>query len=180
MEFPSIETLGQRIMICGPSNSGKSTLGQALGRKLGMPAVHLDLLYHLPHSNWVPRPKDEFVALHDAAIAETSWVMDGNYFATIQQRLGRATGIVLLGSEPVRSALRNVRRTLFESGRRAGQLEGNIDTLNWRLFHFILFEQPRKRQRDLEILRAARLPMMELDSMRELKALYAVWGLSRR
>jgi hypothetical protein len=97
----------------------------------------------------------------------------------VPQRLQRASGIVMMGSEPWRAALRNFRRTLFETGSRAGQLEGNIDKLNWRLFRFILFEQPKKRQRDLAILRAAGLPMIELNSMAELKRLYAAWGLDR-
>jgi len=179
MEFPALETLGPRIMVCGPSNAGKSTLSRALGRKLDRPTVYLDLLFHQPHTNWVQRPKEEFVALHDQAIAGETWVMEGNYFGTITQRLARATGIVVLGSEPWRAAARNVRRTLFETGRRAGQLEGNIDKLNWELFRFILFEQPKKRQRDLGILRAAGLPMIQLESMRELQALYAAWGLER-
>ena len=179
MEFQPLESLGPRIMICGPSNAGKSTLNVAIGRKLDLPAIHLDLLYHQPNTNWVPRPKDEFVALHDAAVAGESWVMDGNYFATVPQRLARATGIIVLGSEPWRAAARNVRRTLFESGRRAGQLEGNIDKLNWQLFRFILIEQPKKRRRDLGILRASGLPMVQLESMRELQSLYAAWGLER-
>ena len=179
MELPTLESLGPRIMICGPSNAGKSTLNVAIGRKLDLPVVHLDLLYHLPNTNWVPRPKDEFVALHDAAIAQERWVMDGNYFATITQRLGRATGIIMLGSEPWRAAFRNVRRTLFETKNRAGQLEGGQDSLKFELFRFILFEQPRKRARDLAILRAAGLPMVVLESMRELNRLYAAWGLER-
>jgi adenylate kinase family enzyme len=178
-ELLPLEALGQRIMICGPSNAGKSTLARSIGNRLARTTVHLDLLYHLPRTNWVPRPREEFVALHDAAITGDSWVIEGNYFATIPQRLQRATGIITLGSEPIRAALRNFRRTVFETGHRAGQLEGNIDTLKWDLFQFILFEQPKKRQRDLGILRAAGLPMIELNSMAELKRLYAEWGLSR-
>jgi len=179
MSMLPLLALGDRIMICGPSNAGKSTLARAIGRKLERPAIHLDLLYHLPYTNWEPRPREEFVALHDAQIATDSWVIEGNYFATVPQRLQRASGIVMMGSEPWRAALRNFRRTLFETGSRAGQLEGNIDKLNWRLFRFILFEQPKKRQRDLAILRAAGLPMIELNSMAELKRLYAAWGLDR-
>ena len=177
--FLPLSALGERIIICGPSNSGKSTLCAALGRKLDRPAIHLDLLFHIPNTDWVPKPKEEFVALHDAAITGDSWVMDGNYFGTITQRMQRATGIIMLGNEPVRASIRNVRRTLFESGRRAGQLEGNIDRLNWKLFRFILIEQPRKRQRDLTILRKSGLPMVELDTMTQLNRLYAVWDLSR-
>jgi adenylate kinase family enzyme len=179
MDFPELTSMGRRIMICGPSNAGKSTLARTLGRRLGTTTTYLDLLYHLPNTNWVPRAKEDFVALHDAAIASDSWVMEGNYFATVPQRLKRATGIVMLGSEPWRAAARNVRRTLFETGQRAGQLEGNIDKLNWKLFQFILFEQPKKRQRDLTILRAPGLPLVELNSMAELNQLYRAWDLQR-
>jgi adenylate kinase family enzyme len=178
-EFLPLEALGPRIMICGPSNSGKSTLARALGRQPGQTTVYLDLLYHQPNTNWVPKPKEEFIALHDAAIAAENWVMEGNYFVTVTERLKRATGIVMLGSEPVRGAMRNFRRTLFETRHRAGQLEGNIDSLSWELFRFILFEQPKKRQRDLTILRASGLPMVELNSMAELNRLYGEWGVRR-
>ena len=179
MEFLPLEALGPRIIISGPSNSGKSTLNVAIGRKLGLPVIHLDLLYHQPNTNWVPRPKEEFTALHDAAIAGERWVMDGNYFGTITQRLNRATGIIMLGSEPWRAAARNVRRTLFEAKNRAGQLEGAQDSFKLDFFHFILFEQPKKRQRDLTILRNSGLPMVTLSSMRELQALYRAWELER-
>jgi adenylate kinase family enzyme len=179
MDQLSLESLGPRIMICGPSNAGKSTLARAIGRKLDRPVVYLDLLFHRPRTNWEPRPKAEFEALHEAAIAGECWVMEGNYFGTVPQRLARATGIVVLGSEPWRAVARYVRRTLFETRDRAGQLEGGIDRLNLALFHFILFEQPRKRQRDLGILRAAGLPTVELTSMRDLQALYEAWGLRR-
>ncbi len=73
-----------------------------------------------------------------------------------------------------------MRRTLFETRQRAGQLEGNIDRLSWRLIRFILFEQPKKRARDTAILRASGLPLLELASMRELAQLYRAWGLERR
>jgi adenylate kinase family enzyme len=177
--FPPLTTLGNRIMICGPSNAGKSTLARAIGWKLDTPATHLDLLFHIPNTNWVPKPKEEFVALHDVAIANDTWVMEGNYFATVPQRLARATGIIMLGSEPWRAAARNVRRTLFESGRRAGQLEGNIDTLNLKMLRFILIEQPRKWSRDHGILQASGLPMITLTSMADLRSLYSAWDLKR-
>ena len=34
MDLPPLSALGERIMICGPSNSGKSTLAVALARKI--------------------------------------------------------------------------------------------------------------------------------------------------
>lgn len=42
------------------------------------------------------RPDDDFRRLHEAAIAEDSWVMDGNYSRWLEPRLARATGLILL------------------------------------------------------------------------------------
>lgn len=74
-----LDDLGPRLCILGPSNSGKSTLADAIGRARDLPVVHLDQLYHLPHTDWQPRPTVEFIALHDAAIQAPRWVLDGNY-----------------------------------------------------------------------------------------------------
>lgn len=49
--------LGDRICILGPSNSGKSTLADAIARKRGLEPIHLDLLHHLPNTDWEPRPR---------------------------------------------------------------------------------------------------------------------------
>lgn len=54
--------LGDRICILGPSNSGKSTLADAIARKRHLSTVHLDQLFHLPNTDWEARPRDEFIA----------------------------------------------------------------------------------------------------------------------
>jgi adenylate kinase family enzyme len=90
-----LSELGERICILGPSNSGKSTLADAIGRKRGLKVVHLDQLHHLPNTDWKMRPAREFLALHDEAIAGDQWVIDGNYSKCFPQRFQRATGIIL-------------------------------------------------------------------------------------
>jgi adenylate kinase family enzyme len=179
MDVVPLESLGTRIMICGPSNAGKSTLAVAIGKKLDVPVVYLDLLYHKPNTDWEARPPEEFDAAHAEAIAGEGWVMEGNYSRLFGPRLERATGIVLLGGGPVMNALRYLRRTLFER-ERAGQIEGGADTLKWEMVHFILLEQPKKRERDRQILRASGLPMVEPRSMRELNWLCRAWDLEAR
>ena len=177
-EFPPLETLGHRIMICGPSNAGKSTLAAAIGKKLGIPPVHLDRLHHLPNTYWVPRPREDFVRLHDEAILGERWAMDGNYSGLMPKRIERATGIILLGDNRFANLRRYFIRTLFQR-KRAGNLDGNKDRLTWMMIHWIMFVSQKSVQRYRTELPATGLPYVELRTMRQLNRLYAQWGLTR-
>lgn len=177
MSLVPLETLGSRIVVCGPSNSGKSTLAVALGRKLGAEAFHLDLFRHQPDTNWVQRSDEAFAALHDAAILGERWVMDGNYSTLMPQRLARATGIILLHGGRWANFRRYLWRTLLQKRNRPGSLAGDKDSIKWEMIRWILIAQPPLRERNRERLRAAGLPMLELSSMAELKRVYAAWGL---
>ncbi len=174
-----LEALGQRIMVCGPSNAGKSTLAVALARKLGATPFHVDLFRHQPDTNWVQRPDEEFAALHDAAIQTDRWVMDGNYSTLMPQRFAHATGIILLGDNRWANFRRYVWRTLFQKRSRPGSLAGDKDSIKWEMIRWILIVQPPMRERNRRFLRAAGLPMIELKSMAELNRLYDAWGLER-
>ena len=92
MSLLPLDALGDRIMVLGPSNAGKSTLATALSAKLKLPIVHLDQLQHLPNTDWEPRAEDDFKALHDEAILDERWIMDGNYSRLMRKRFERATG----------------------------------------------------------------------------------------
>jgi adenylate kinase family enzyme len=176
--FPALETFGNRIMICGPSNAGKSTLAVAIGRKLDLPVYHVDLFRHLPATDWVQRPDTEFEALHDTAIAEDSWVMDGNYTHLMPRRLARATGIVLIGDNRIANLRRYFWRTLFQR-QRAGSLAGDHDSIKWEMIHWILGPSPRNLARYRRQLPATGLPYVETRSMRQLNRLYGAWQLGR-
>ena len=177
-EFPPLESFGQRIMICGPSNAGKSTLAAAIGRERRLPVVHLDQLHHLPNTDWVARPREDFVRLHDAAILEEAWVMDGNYSGTFPQRLKRATGIVLLRDNRWANFARYLRRTLFQR-ERAGHLEGARDSIKWEMIRWILIVSPTRLAGYGEMAATSGLPHLETHGMRDVSRLYREWGLSR-
>lgn len=178
-ELLPLEALGPRIMICGPSSNGKSTLALAIGRKTGWPVVHLDQLRHLPATDWVQRPDEEFAALHAAAIEPDFWVMEGNYSRLMPPRLARATGIVLLGANRWANLWRYFGRTLFQR-QRPGTLEGlTRERLKWSMIHWILVTSPRNLRQYREALPRSGLPMIEVTNLRELNALYAAWGLDR-
>lgn len=173
-----LSELGDRICILGPSNSGKSTLADAIGRKRNLKVVHLDQLFHLPNTDWEQRPKSEFMALHDAAIAGERWVMDGNYSIGMPQRFKRATGLILLDISTPVSLLRYIRRTLFES-ERLGALEGGRDSIKWDMIHHIAVATPENRKRYQAMFAQLDLPKLQLSSLRAIKNCFRDWDLAR-
>ncbi len=175
----TLDDLGPRICILGPSNSGKSTLAVAIGRARGYAVVHLDQLHHRPDTDWVPRPADEFVALHDAAILGERWVMDGNYARCLPQRLARATGLILLDVATATSLWRYFRRTLFEHDR-AGALAGGRDSVKWMMIRHIAVTMRTNRRRYAAQFEAAALPKIRLASLAAIDRFYRCEGLEQR
>ncbi len=174
----TLDDLGPRICIMGPSNSGKSTLAVALARAQGLEAVHLDQLYHLPGTDWRPRPPDEFAALHDAAIEGPGWIIEGNYSRLLPRRLDRATGFVLLDVSTPVALCRYLRRCWFERDRH-GALEGGRDRVKWEMIRHIAVATRANRGRYRRVFEDVRLPKVRLASARALARFYGSNGLSR-
>ena len=66
-----------RIIVVGPSCSGKSTLAESLAGLLDVPFVELDALYWKP--GWTHPTDDEFRANLCQATAGDGWVVAGGY-----------------------------------------------------------------------------------------------------
>jgi adenylate kinase family enzyme len=174
----TIDDLGPRICIMGPSNSGKSTLAAAVGRARGLTPIHLDLLYHRPNTDWEPRRYEEFKALHDEAILGDSWAMEGNYARLLPQRLERATGVILLDTSTVTSLLRYFRRSWFERNR-LGSLEGGKDSVKWEMIRHIVVTTRENRKRYAEMFDRITLSKVRLATSSELARFYQSERLSR-
>ena len=174
---PPLDALGPRIVILGASNSGKSTLAEAIGRKTGLVPVFLDQLRHA-RQRLGGAARADFAADHDAAILGERWVMDGNYKALLPQRLRRATGVIVLWDRRWPAFFRYLRRTLFERDR-IGSLAGNRDSLKWLMIRWILFVQPGRRGMYEQVAADSGLPVVRAFGLREVDGLYAAWGLER-
>lgn len=70
--------LGERIVIVGNTNAGKSTLGARLAEHLDVPHIELDALFWRP--GWTEPPREEFRARVSEAVQAPRWVMSGSYF----------------------------------------------------------------------------------------------------
>lgn len=177
---PSHTTLGPRIAIIGPSNSGKSTLAVALGQKLNVPVDHLDQYAHHHGTTWVRRPDTDFMADHTRLIAKDTWIIDGNYSVCMPERFARATTIIWLDVPPWRAILRYVWCHITGSAaKRPGQLPGGNPKLSWNLIRFTLIQYPKNRIKYAALLHdIPSQKRIQIRSMKGLKRLYGAWGLS--
>lgn len=126
----------KRILVIGCSGGGKSTLARALGEKLALPVVHLDVLFWKP--GWVESSYDEFRPKVAAAVAEDRWIVDGNFSRTFDLRLPRADTVVWV-DQPRRVCLwRAFRRTLTLFGEtRADLAPGCPEKIDPAFYRFI-------------------------------------------
>lgn len=172
-----LESLGPRIMILGPSSSGKSTLAAAIGHKLATPPTHLDRLRHLPNTNWKIRPDNEFAALHDQAVLASKWIIEGSYSALMPRRIERATGIIVLTGHLWCRYWRYFRRSLFEK-KRVGALDGDQDSVTWLMIKW-LWKTRNAVSKYTRVARDTGLPTVLINQQSELNQLYSTWGLQR-
>lgn len=113
-----------RISIVGTSCAGKSTLGRVLSERLGLPHVQLDTLAWGP--SWQMR--DDFEQRVDEAVAQSSWIIDGNYSKVRDRVWERATTVVWLNYSFGRVFTRSIRRTVRRVVRKEKLFADNVET----------------------------------------------------
>ena len=84
----------QRVAVIGTGGAGKSTLARQMGECLGVEVIHLDQLYWNP--GWEPTPDERWRALQTRLVQGESWIMDGNYGATLPIRVAAADTVVFV------------------------------------------------------------------------------------
>ena len=126
----------------GSSGSGKSTFARELGARLGIETIHLDAHYWKP--NWTSTPAEEWKAKLKVLLERESWVMDGNYPASLPLRMGYADTVIFLDRGRISCLLRCVGRFLRYRGQTRPELApGCNEKIDWDFFKWI-WNYPRK------------------------------------
>jgi adenylate kinase family enzyme len=133
----------RRIMIIGPSGSGKSTLARAIGARLGLPVIHLDVLFWQP--GWVESDEASFRARIEQAAAGEAWVIDGNYSRFFDLRFARADTVIWLDLPRRLYFPRTVWRMVKNYGRERGDIgPGCPERFDYRFFRDWVWTYPHR------------------------------------
>ncbi|HEU0116714.1 MAG TPA: AAA family ATPase [Thermomicrobiales bacterium] len=117
----------KRVVVIGAAGSGKTSLAAALARRLRAPHVELDALYW--ESNWAPTARETFRRRVEAALADETWVVDGNYSSARDVVWRRADTLVWLDYPLPVVLWRLARRSVTRIVRNDELWNGNRETL---------------------------------------------------
>jgi len=148
----SLDKIGKRICILGCSNSGKSTLADALSEKLNIPAYHLDQISHIENTKWERNSDEALIEKHSGIIKQDAWIIDGNYSVCMKKRLELATFVIWLDPNVFSSVLRYLFRSFKNNPNRAGRLTGAKNEFGFWLIKWIIFNYPKNRKKYQKIL----------------------------
>jgi adenylate kinase family enzyme len=102
-------------MIVGQPGSGKSTLAQQLGRRTGLPVIHIDKIHWQP--GWLERSKAEKTRLCEEAEQGERWIFEGGHSATWRRRVARADMLIWIDRPVALRLWRVVKRAIVGLGR---------------------------------------------------------------
>jgi adenylate kinase family enzyme len=125
----------RRIVVLGCGGSGKSYLARAVARHLELNLTHLDALYY--DENWDAVPMEDFAAAQRRLIAESAWVIEGNYASTLPIRLAAADTVILLDL-PARTCLRGIVGRHLRHGPGQEPESGTFNRITWQFVRYIL------------------------------------------
>ncbi|MFK5883724.1 MAG: (d)CMP kinase [Candidatus Izemoplasma sp.] len=137
----------KRIVILGPSGTGKTTLGRNLSEKLNIKALPLDSVYW--KKNWSNISKPEFnIYMHKFLIKNNSWIIDGNYsnHHHLKYRLDLADTIIIL-DYGVKASLKGIleRARKFKNKTRSDMPTGCTEGVDQEFLQYTVFYTPRGR-----------------------------------
>lgn len=172
--------IGHRIVVYGPTGSGKTTVASSIAQSIGVPHIELDAIFWTPQ--WVSKPLEQFRAAVSSVLSSHSggWVCDGNYSHVRDLILPLADTVVWL-RPPFRIAFwrllkRTVTRCLkgellrgtnHESWRQSFLSRDSLllyAITSWRRHH----EQTRRALEDIP----HRAAVVELRSVREIEEFF--------
>ena len=158
----------QRMLVLGSPGTGKSTLSRKLSHILQLPVYHLDQLFF--EADWVIN-KAKFNHQLQAVLKQDQWIIDGNYAASLPDRLSRADAVIYL-DYPAPVALLGVIKRYFQYRHttRPDMASGCTEQLQPSFLWYVFTFKFKKRKQTLKALTSANVPVYFFQTRKETTA----------
>ena len=141
----------KRIVIIGCGGSGKSTLAKQLGKITGIPVIHLDQLFW--RQGWTHVSREEFDTLLQNELVKETWIIDGDYDRTIEERLNYCDMVIYLDVPRFVCLYSVIKRMILNLGRtRSDMGAGCPEKIDWEFVEWIWNFNKTHRKKYLELL----------------------------
>jgi len=135
----------------GSAGSGKSTLAKKLSKHTGIEAIHLDREFWKP--GWVMTEKPDQIILHNEFMKRETWIIDGNYNASLETRVKLADLIIFLDTPFHTCFYRIISRSFRYRGKtREDMAPGCEEKIDKEFLLYVVNYHLKKKYKDLEKL----------------------------
>lgn len=125
----------KRVIILGLPGSGKTTFALKLAQKLNIPLHHLDRHFFL--ANWVERPKEDFLSIHQSLLDTPDWILDGNAIHSLPIRYPHADLILYFRFNRLLCLFRLIKRLFTSRSHVQDRAHGCREVLTWKLIRYM-------------------------------------------
>jgi adenylate kinase family enzyme len=113
--------------------------------------VHLDKLFWRP--GWVNLTREEFDVVHNAAIEEKKWILDGNFDRTMEPRIRRCDTVVYLDFSRIACLCGVMKRILTTYGKvRPDMGDGCPERFDLAFLQWVWNFNKNKREKNYRLL----------------------------
>jgi adenylate kinase family enzyme len=102
-----------KILIIGCCGAGKTTLAKQIAEAAKLPLIHLDKEYY--KANWERPAKEEWEKKVLELTSAPRWIMDGNYYNSMDIRLSSANTVIFLDTNRLTCIIRIIKRAILPS-----------------------------------------------------------------
>ncbi len=138
----------QRIAVIGSLGAGKSVFSQRLSELTGLRLYHLDHLFRAGQGDRTPG-REEWLKVQREITSSDRWIIEGNYGATIDLRLGRADTVIYFDFSTGRSLCGYLRRLALSwigIENRCDIIDGCNAGFNMKLLKYVLTFNRKHRE----------------------------------
>ncbi|MBV9575754.1 MAG: hypothetical protein JO149_03945 [Gammaproteobacteria bacterium] len=165
-----------KILIIGSPGAGKTEFSKRLAQNINVPLFHLDDYYW--QENWQRPSAEKWHAQLQQLLNHPAWIIDGNYYDSLQIRLTKADYVIYLDYSVLLCLFRAFKRTIIRRFVRQTSLPLAVRknknypsrfAINWKFIKLILFFKLNYRKKIFTLLNQCKVNVKVLTSSKDMQ-----------